>query len=152
MKDLTLLGPLVHRFLLEHLVAERNLARNTQRSYRDALILLLPFAAEQLHQPVDRLNIIQISPDLVRLFLTDLEQSRGCSIASRNQRLAAIHALARFVGEHSPEHIAWSGQIRTIPFKKASRTIIPYLDKPEIDVLLGSPDQQTAQGRRDHAV
>jgi hypothetical protein len=27
----------VRRFLLEHLVAERNLARNTQRSYRDTL-------------------------------------------------------------------------------------------------------------------
>ena len=78
MKDLTLLGPWVHRFLLEHLVAERNLARNTQRSYRDALILLLPFAAEQLHQPVDRLNVMQISADLVRLFLTNLEQSRKC--------------------------------------------------------------------------
>jgi site-specific recombinase XerD len=152
MKDLTLLGPLVHRFLLEHLVAERNLARNTQRSYRDALILLLPFAAEQLHQPVDRLNVTQISADLVRLFLTNLEQSRGCSIATRNQRLAAIHALARFVGEHSPEHIAWSGQIRSIPFKKTSKASIPYLDKPEMEALLGTPDQQTAQGRRDHAM
>src|ERR1039458_7010267 len=43
MNDLTLLGPWVRRFLLEHLVAERNLARNTQRSYRDALTLLIPF-------------------------------------------------------------------------------------------------------------
>jgi site-specific recombinase XerD len=152
MKDLTLLGPWVRRFLLEHLVAERNLARNTQRSYRDALILLLPFAAEQLHQPVDRLNVMQISADLVRLFLTNLEQSRRCSIATRNQRLAAIHALARFVGEHSPEHIAWSGQIRSIPFKKTSKAMIPYLDKPEMEALLGTPDQQTAQGRRDHAM
>jgi len=152
MQDLTLLGPWVRRFLLEHLVAERNLARNTQHSYRDALILLLPFAAKQLHQPVDRLNLMQISADLVRLFLTDLEQSRRCSIATRNQRLAAIHALARFVGEHSPEHIAWSGQIRSIPFKKTSKAIIPYLDKPEMDALLGAPDQQTAQGRRDHAM
>jgi hypothetical protein len=32
----------------------------------------------------------------------------------------AVHALARFVGEHSPEHIAWCGQIRSIPFKKSS--------------------------------
>jgi len=37
MSDRTLLGPWVRRFLLEHLVAERNLARNTQCSYRDAL-------------------------------------------------------------------------------------------------------------------
>jgi hypothetical protein len=30
MKDESLLGPWVRRFLLEHLVAERNLSRNTQ--------------------------------------------------------------------------------------------------------------------------
>lgn len=40
MDNETLLGPWVRRFLLEHLAAERNLARNTQRSYRDALTLL----------------------------------------------------------------------------------------------------------------
>jgi hypothetical protein len=33
-----LLGSRIRRFLLEHLVAERNLAHNTQRSYRDTLV------------------------------------------------------------------------------------------------------------------
>jgi integrase/recombinase XerD len=128
------------------------LARNTQRSYRDALVLLLPFVAEQQQQSVERLKVIDLSSDLVRLFLTNLEQSRKCSIATRNQRLAAIHALARFVGEHSPEHIAWCGQIRSIPFKKTNPAIIPYLDKPEMNALLGAPDCQTAQGCRDHTL
>jgi site-specific recombinase XerD len=152
MNDLTLLGPWVRRFLLEHLVAERNLARNTQRSYRDALTLLIPFVAGKLHRSVDRLTMVEVSGDLVRLFLADLEQSRGCGIATRNQRLAAIHALARFVGEHSPEHIAWCGQVRSIPFKKASKAVVPYLDKPQMDALLGAPNRQTAQGHRDHAL
>src|SRR6476660_367606 len=119
--DTARLGMWVRRFLLEHLVAERNLARNTQRSYRDALVLLIPFVGAKQHQSVDRLSVVNVSADLVRLFLTDLEESRKCSIATRNQRLAAIHALARFVGEHSPEHIAWCGQIRSIPFKKTSK-------------------------------
>jgi integrase/recombinase XerD len=122
MNDEPLLGPWVRRFLLEHLVAERNLSRNTQRSYRDALTLLIPFVADQLHQPVDRLTVVDVSADLVRLFLADLEQSRHCAITTRNQRLAAVHALARFVGEHSPEHIAWCGQIRS---KKPSRQSSP---------------------------
>jgi integrase/recombinase XerD len=152
MNDEPLLGPWVRRFLLEHLVAERNLARNTQRSYRDALTLLIPFAAGQLHQPVDRLQVVDVSADLVRLFLADLEQTRQCAITTRNQRLAAVHALARFVGEHSPEHIAWCGQIRSVPFKKASKTAVPYLDKPQMDALLAAPDRGTAQGRRDHAL
>jgi site-specific recombinase XerD len=152
MNDQTLLGPWVRRFLLEHLVSERNLARNTQRSYRDALTLLIPFVVGKTHQAVDRLKVVDVSADLVRLFLADLEQARQCAITTRNQRLAAVHALARFVGEHSPEHIAWCGQIRSVPFKKASKTVIPYLDKPQMDALLAAPDRETAQGRRDHAL
>jgi site-specific recombinase XerD len=46
MTDATKLGPWVRRFLLEHLVGERNLARNTQRSYRDTLALMVPFIAQ----------------------------------------------------------------------------------------------------------
>jgi integrase/recombinase XerD len=100
---------------------------------------------------VDRLSVTDVSPDLVRLFLKHVED-RPCSIATRNQRLAAIHALARFVGEHSPEHIAWCSQIRLIPFKRTSRAVVPYLSKPEVYTMLASMDRDVALGCRDHAV
>jgi len=149
----TLLGTWIRRFLLEHLVAERNLALNTQRSYRDTLVLLIPFVAKKAGKAVDRLSVLDMSAELIRFFLADLETSRRCAIVTRNQRLAAIHALARFVGEHSPEHIAWCAQLRAIPFKKSTaRAVIPYLDKSEMDALLAAPDGQTAQGRRDQAL
>ena len=35
MSDIHTLGPWLRRFLSEHIVTERNLARNTQQSYRD---------------------------------------------------------------------------------------------------------------------
>jgi integrase/recombinase XerD len=95
MTKANLLGPWVRRFLLEYLVSERNLARNTQRSYRDTLSLLLPFAAQQVQKEVDEISVIDVSPDVVRLFLRHLEESRKCAVATRNQRLAAIHSLAR---------------------------------------------------------
>ena len=152
MSDINLLGYWIRRFLLEHLVGERNLARNTQRSYRDTLILLLPFVAAKLNRPVDRLTIVDVSADLVRLFLLHLEESRQCGISTRNQRLVAVHALALFVGEHSPEHIHWCSQLRAIPFKKTTNPVVPYLEKPEMDALLSSPDRQTAQGRRDYVL
>jgi integrase/recombinase XerD len=152
MSDAPSLGIWVRRFLLEHLVGERNLAHNTQRSYRDTLVLLLPFVAAKLNKPVDQLTPIDLSAEVVRLFLTHLQEVRRCSIATRNQRLAALHALARFVGERSPEHIVWCGQIRTIPFKKTTKVVIPYLDKPEMDALLAAPDRQTRQGQHDYAL
>jgi integrase/recombinase XerD len=108
------LGPWIRRFLFEQVVADRNLARNTEHGYRDALRQLIPFVAKQSRKPVDRLHVVDISTGRVRLFLTDLEVSRHCAIATRNQRLAAIRALAGFVGEHSPLHIEvdprnWTG-------------------------------------------
>jgi len=152
MTDTARLGPWIRRFLLEHLAAERNLARNTRLSYRDAFCLLLPFAARRLNTAVDRLSVVDISADLVRQFLADLEDTRHCLIATRNQRLAALHAFARFVGEHSPEHVAWCGQIRSVPFKNTTRPAIAYLDKSEMDALLAETDRHTVHGRRDYAL
>ena len=95
MTDTTKLGPWVRRFLLEHLVAERNLARNTQRSYRDTLALMVPFMAAKVHKQVDQLTVGDIAAEQVQLFLQDLEQTRSCSVTTRNQRLAVICANAR---------------------------------------------------------
>jgi integrase/recombinase XerD len=88
----------------------------------------------------------------VRAFLQYVEEERQCTSATRNQRLAAIRALAGFVAEHSPEHIAWCGEIRRIPFKKTVQPGVPYLEKPEMDALLRAPDRDTDQGRRDYAL
>jgi integrase/recombinase XerD len=152
MKTIFFLAPWIRRFLLEYLVGDRNLSHNTQRSYRDTLVLFLPFVANRVEKPLDMLLIEDICAETLRQFLLQLEQKRGCSVPTRNQRLAAIHALARFVGERSPEHIAWLAQIRSIPFEKSSKPTLAYLEKPEMDALINAPDHQTQQGLRDQAL
>jgi integrase/recombinase XerD len=81
-----------------------------------------------------------------------LEEKRGCGIATRNQRLAAIHSLALFIGQHSPEQVQWCGEIRSIPFKRSPRPLVNYLEKAEMDSMLAAPDRSRAQGRRDDAL
>lgn len=152
MSDHSLLGPWIRRFLLEHLVAERNFSRNTQLSYRDTLTLLLPFASARTGRPLDRMKVPELAPDIVREFLKHLEGERGCSAATRNLRLSTIHSLARFIGMRSPEHLAWCTELRIIPFKKSTKTTIGYLDKPEMDAILQQPDRGTPLGVRDHAL
>jgi integrase/recombinase XerD len=147
-----LLGPWLRRFLLEHMVHERNLSYNTQQSYRDTLTMLLPFVAGQAKTPLDRLQVVDVSANRVRAFLTHLEQSRKVSISTRNQRLAAIHALGRFLAEHSPQHVAWAGEVRTIPFKKTVRELMSHLDKHEVEVLLAVPDRTNPHGQRNYAL
>ena len=74
-----------------------------------------------------------------------------CGVRTRNQRFAAMHAFARFVGEHAPELIPWCGEIRAVPFKRYDRPGLCYLEKDEMEALLAAPDQRTDQGRRDYA-
>src|SRR5262249_21318376 len=70
----------------------------------------------------------------------------------RNQRLGAIHSMAKFIATHSPQHVAWCMEVRNVPFKRAAQPAIPYLEKPEMDAILAIPDRQTAQGARDYAL
>lgn len=108
--------------------------------------LLLPYVARRLKKSVDRLSVTDLSPKLIRQFLTYLEQERHCGHSTRNQRLGGLHAFARFVGEHSAEHVEWYAQIRLIPFKRTDQPGITYLGKEEMDALLAAPDRRTAQG------
>lgn len=152
MVDRNHLGHWVRRFLMEYAACERNLSPNTCASYRDMLILLLPFAAKRKRVAVDEIAVTDLSADVVRSFLTHIERDRECATATRNQRLASIQALARFIGEHSPEHVEWAAQVRLVPIKKGVTTGVPYLEKPEINALLAAPDRSTPQGARDHAL
>jgi len=105
-----------------------------------------------LRTTVDVLEVEDLSADAVRKFLAVIEEERGCSVATRNQRLSAIHALAHFIGERSPEHSMWCGELQSVPFKRTGKNPLTYLEKAEIDALLASPDPHTEQGRKDHAL
>ena len=152
MKNENYLGSWIKRFLLEYLISTRNLSKNTQHSYRDTFRLMLPFVANKVKKSIGNLLVDDISSDTVKAFLLDLETKRCCSLSTRNQRLAPIHALAKFIGLNSPAHVEWCRQIQMIPFKKVARTLITYLEKAEMDALLNAPDRVTDQGKRDYAL
>ena len=152
MKDISFISIWIRRFLQEYLISTRNLSKNTQLSYRDTFRLLLPFAAKENKKSIDKLLVEEIKPTIVKTFLSELEAKRGCSITTRNQRLSAIHAFAKFIALHSPEYIEWCRQIQIIPFKRAKHTLITYLEKSEMDALLNAPNRNNGQGQRDYAL
>jgi len=150
----------MQRFLLEYITAVRNQSNNTRKSYRDCYKLFLPYIAKCLKKHVDELLINDITPENIKHFLNYIEDDRKCTIKTRNQRLAAIHAFAYYVSVYSPDFIEWSRLIHTIPAKKESVKVVSgcvtprlyYLEKKEMESLLNAPDQKTAQGKRDYAL
>ena len=152
MSDPRTLGAWLRRFLTEHIVTERNLARNTQMSYRDTFALLLPFVGARTRKPVDRLAVLDLTPRRVLQFLAHLEDDRGCSVQTRNQRLTAVRAFARFVASRDPGLLEWSTNIRAIALKKATPQPIGWLSKREMKALLEVPDRRRPRGRCEHAL
>lgn len=152
MPDLTALGPWLRRFLCEYIVTERNLARNTRKSYRDTFSLLLPFVSRKVRKPVDRLAVWDLTSAHVLQFLVHLETDRGCTAGTRNQRLAAIRAFARFVGSRDPTHVEWCGHIRAIASKRSMPPPVGWLTRPEMEALLAVPDRGTRRGRSEYAL
>jgi integrase/recombinase XerD len=89
---------------------------------------------------------------LVTKCLVSFEREKECTPRTSNRHLAALHSLAPFVSEYSPEHVQWAGTIMAIPFKKFARPQIPYLERAEMEALLAAPDKGSSQGRRDYAL
>ena len=147
-----LLGPFVRRFLVEEVAVERGLSPNTQKSYRDAIRLLFRFLAERRGTDPTRVTVEQVDAALLREFLRDLQDRRGSSAATRNQRLTALRSLFRFIGRLVPELVDHAAQVQAIPACRAPLATVPYLEKAEVEALLAVPDRRRLQGRRDYAL
>ena len=99
------LGRELVRFFEDYLPAQRGVSPHTLRSYRDALLLLLQFAARDSKRAIERLEIADLTPERITRFLSFLEAERKNGIATRNARLGAIHVFARFMASHHPEQL-----------------------------------------------
>ncbi|MCL1481321.1 MAG: site-specific integrase [Marinobacter sp.] len=125
---------------------------NTLLAYRDAIKLLLCYAADTLHKNVDKLNVEEIDELLVLAFLDHLEDDRGCSPRTRNARLAAIRVFFAFIAREEPILLLQCQRIRTIPLKRTQLKTVDYLEEPEMQALLDMVDINSRTGVRDKAL
>lgn len=146
------LARLVTAFFVRHLAVEHNASPHTTKAYRDALKLLLRFAADACHRPVAALQIDDLTPDLILRFLTDLETTRRNSVRTRNARLAAIHSFFRYVLDGHPECALPCHRVLAIPVKRATRPLLGYLTEAELAHLLAQMDRTTIDGERDYVL
>jgi site-specific recombinase XerD len=147
-----LLGAVVRDYFTDHLPHLRGTSPHTIHSYRDSLVLLLRFLSARRKRPIAELDLKDLDPSGILAFLSYLERERKNTVATRNVRLSAIHALFRFVASRNPEHLDLAQRILGIPFKRAPQRTIDYLEREEIESVLKAVDRTTAKGARDYAL
>ncbi len=139
-------------FFGDHLPTIRGVSPHTIRSYRDSVILLLRFLATTTGRPVVALDVSDLTVAHIVAFLHHLEQQRHVTATTRNVRLAAIHAFARFLAAQEPTYLDQAQRLLGIPFKRARPRPISYLEYDEIAAVLAGVDRSTEAGRRDYAL
>lgn len=139
-------------FLLKELPNIRNQSSNTIISYRDTYVRLLIYCRDVLSIKPERISVADLTAERLVDYLNWLEQDCNNSINTRNQRLAAIHSLFRYIQMQSPEYLFQCQQILGIPYKKAEKHPVGYLSEDETKTLLSTPDTSTRKGRRDQAL
>ncbi|KAF1086316.1 Tyrosine recombinase XerC [Sporotomaculum syntrophicum] len=139
-------------FFTEYLGNEAGLSINTIKSYRDAFILFFKYLEEAGIFKINKLKMDTLNVDNVNRFLDWLEQSRGCSISSRNQRLAALKAFCSYVARKSPEESNLCQGVFKIRIKKAPQKPVEYLCVDAVEYLIKMPDSHSTQGIRDLAM
>lgn len=136
-------------YLSIYLPGQRNLSSHTIASYRDAFKLLLVFCEHEKGISPESLTLAYMNDDLILAFMMWIETTRKCSIATRNQRLAAIHAFFRYIQADTPERLLINQRILAIPFKKTGKSAVSYLTTEALESVLKQPDRNTRSGRRD---
>ena len=141
----------IRKYLTHYLPIEKNYNSNTIGTYRTAFILLLEYLETQSLK-AEYIELKDITRNRIVGFLDWLEDEKGNSISTRNNRLAAIHSFFRYLQYEYPDYMDEYRNIIAVPFKKTRNQEMSYLTVEEMRLLMEQIDTTTQKGYRDYVL
>ncbi len=136
------------KFLKEYLVIERNVSKETIRSYTKTFQMLIKYLVNTKNIKLKDITFENITRDIILDYLNSLEE-KGNSIRTRNQRLACIKSFYKYCLYYETQNIDNINKVLTINYKKCVKPIQDCLTEDEIASILSKVDKTTKKGRRD---
>lgn len=130
----------VRRFLLDYLPRQRCLSENTILSYKQALNLFVSYMRNEMGVAAAELTFSRIDRDTILGFLNWLENVRGNSASTRNQRLMALRSFLEYAGQTDCAQTALYLSACSIPTKESHGRVVEFLTEPALTAVLRQPD------------
>ncbi len=78
---------ILEEYFVKYLSVERGCSINTRKNYRDTFVELFDFLNKTLDIPSNKICMETFNFDTINSFLDWLEETKGVSVATRNNRL-----------------------------------------------------------------
>ena len=142
----------VRMYFEDYLPRIKGASTETIKNYRDAFTLFLKFSSRYHSLPVKALELEGVDPSLIFSFLDWLENERGNTSRTRNNRLATLKSFAKMIRLMLPEHIPIADAILNIPQKKTGKKLVGYLEHDDMMKVFDAVDMRKKEGFRDYAI
>lgn len=141
---------LLNNYISIYLPCSIGSSPNTVKSYKYAFRLLIEFMYHKKGIKADNITFEQLDYETLTAFLLWIEEERGCSASTKNQRLSAISAFSEYAQNRDFAAAAvFRNSINKIPMKKANKKQRAVFTQQEVSVLLRMPDDSRETGIRD---
>ena len=140
---------LLEVFLDDYLQNSAGLSANTVKSYKLTFRLLFEWLYVAKNIGSDDVSFEKLDFDTINSFLNHIEQERGCSIATRNQRLTAMSSFADYARNRTLDAAVFANVIGKVPVKTPALSPRTMFILKEVAILLDLPDKSTELGLRD---
>lgn len=141
---------MVHDYLKRYLPKQCGSSPNTIRSYRTAIEQFLDFTAKQQGIALIEVTFDMLDCEQLTSFLEWLITEKGCSVTTRNQRLACIRSFFNYAAAQRPENIFRQVSLSQIPNQKTDKfSKIEYMSEEAVQAVLKQPNTHTRLGVRD---
>ena len=138
----------IRDFLNVYLPKQKCYSKNTVRSYRIALNLLVDYLMLANDVPLYRLSFDDVTKESINGFLDWLQVERKCSSSTRNQRLMAVRSFLNYASGLNPAYVFRQIEVSSIPVQKTQGKIVEFLSENALKALLAKPNLQIHTGIR----
>ena len=141
---------LLEKFLTEYMPFSKGLSKNTVKTYKFTFRLLLNYMYEAKGIDANEVKFSHLDFDAINGYLLWLEDERKCSVATRNIRLTALSAFAKYAQNRSIDAaMTFMNAVKRVPVKTAAETPRTTFSLDELKVLFKLPDTRRETGVRD---
>jgi site-specific recombinase XerD len=140
---------LLSGFLKVYLPKQRGLSENTVISYSYAFREFFEYMKEKENIMPSEITVEMLEYSRVISFLDYLENEKGVSANTRNNRLAAIKSFMTYVSYEAPEYINTCSMVSEIKMKKFENKPMNYLTIEATEFMFSTFDQSDPDDLRD---